>query len=610
MKGDILMDNSISQQNLSDALTLFKTNLDNKYNNNSKITELENALADLNLRSTIGAELDYGYFTMSADQTTDIATNLPVKINTIGSAKNVELKATDYTFKLLKGKKYNIYCMIRVSGNSATPFLQFFNNTLNSYIGEVLYAPVVSSGSGANTGNSFKIFCDCTKYTQDVSISLNFKGSGGSFPSTVFAEATSIFVEELGRTVILDPLDTQGNHTFEYATFNSLVDTIQSVSANENIFKYLHKADGNMTINTDYTIPLKKNKTYKIHCEISISTTDGVITTLLDNNNIVYDKSYTGATNGWSDCSIDTTITPSSDINIKLFNDKTKNIYLLSTKVTIQEIIQPTITEYSHYNEVSNPLTTIPLQYGKFHNSKDMTIGVTTPLLFDTLDEGNMSISNGGIHLTGGKSYLIIPNLWNFSSVYGLFLYDMIKKADIMRLNVGGNSVTGGMIYNPSVDVDISFRTEGNITIYGVWNSVTILEYRNNPVNQYGGFESKVLFEGNSGNALNVKQSLSDNISNFDFLCIVVKWWTDSLESHFFVETKSLIDKIIASPTGRHLFLAPYSNSYIILNFSTNYLSFQIVERLLANSNLSPNGITKITGIKGQLPTLMQGGVF
>jgi hypothetical protein len=567
------MANAVSVDNLKKALTQYKIQTDNKYDN--KISKLENTITDIDLRSTIGAELDYGCFKRSSNMT--ITATSPLILDTIISGN---MTIVNGGIHLTKGKNY----LINVS----------VYNIPYSY-GIYLY-------DMDRKVNLFTSVCGTTSFQYSPDRDCNVSIATGSSTSYSYEWSFGIIVNEINRTIILDPLNTKESHNVEFGCYCNLTGGVQAIAGGENLLKYLNKTNGNIVINNDFTITLKKGKTWEIDVTCPISGALGGYTIIKDTNNVVYSNGYTGATNGWKDSDAKTIISATTnDINIIVCLSSNCNVFLQCVNLIIHEIAQPVVTEYNQYHELSNPLTTTPLKYGRFHRSTDMTTNMTTPLLIDTIDEGNMTLSNGGIHLSGGVSYLIIPNLSTMGTENGLRMFDVDKKAIIFYQSVSGQ-VTGGILYTPISDVNISFVTGASSVISGQWNSITVLEYRNNPVNQYGGFESKVLFEGtiNSGNC-----TLLDDITKYNFLYIET---TASGANKIKVMYTMSTDNITFGDNRGYRIPRGYtSNAEVFIDFG-----FSNSKQLLIGYYNSPYTfyLTKITGIKGQLPTLLQGGIF
>lgn len=177
------------------------------------------------------------------------------------------------------------------------------------------------------------------------------------------------------------------------------------------------------------------------------------------------------------------------------------------------------LPERNVVNEISNPLTMSPLEYGYFKMSDNQTgtfVSETTKILFDTVVDGNMSINDGAVRLRKGVTYSIesgVQCVLSSATNIAYTLKDLTHNKGIIKAGLVAASNTGhiigqpniSIIYTPEEDIDIALVVNDNrITmIYNSSSYFTIKEIRNNPVNQYGGFETEVLFEGASSLGIN-----------------------------------------------------------------------------------------------------------
>lgn len=177
-----------------------------------------------------------------------------------------------------------------------------------------------------------------------------------------------------------------------------------------------------------------------------------------------------------------------------------------------------------------NPLTTEPLEYAvaKITSSITTTIAADTKVVLDTID-GNMLLDNGAIKLTAGKTYNI-KSIFSIDAVNTTGFYcrivnyetgDVIASASCCPSTLdSSNRVSANYcetLYTPSSDIYITVLFSANISaLYNLL--ISVQEIRNNPVNQYGGFQTEVLFEGS---LIDVGEyNLSDYISNYNLIIV------------------------------------------------------------------------------------------
>lgn len=187
-------------------------------------------------------------------------------------------------------------------------------------------------------------------------------------------------------------------------------------------------------------------------------------------------------------------------------------------------------------NDMSNPLTMNPLEYGTFglvQNLNNPTLNSYIKL--DKTISGNLQYTDDGIKLKGGSTYKIDTNIFTngtgFTIVYGT-LVDVVTKEETMLLPIyplpnSNNDATVSLpstshIFDISNDcyfkLKITYLT-GSVTFVNKdFTYLTIQEVRNNPVAQYGGFETEVLFDGKADSAGDYM--LADSIDNYNLLMI------------------------------------------------------------------------------------------
>ena len=148
----------------------------------------------------------------------------------------------------------------------------------------------------------------------------------------------------------------------------------------------------------------------------------------------------------------------------------------------------------------------------------------------------------------------------------------------------------------------------GNIRFYKNSEQVCIkAEPTHYAVNQYGGFEQQILWEGELSEPSS-QITLSDSINNYSHIYVTSVCDTDTLTSVYsrtehinsedivLNKNSGLANNYIKNPTNY------YSISYEFVNDKT----FQVNE--IDNTGLLNPRITKILGVYGQLPSLIIGG--
>lgn len=169
-----------------------------------------------------------------------------------------------------------------------------------------------------------------------------------------------------------------------------------------------------------------------------------------------------------------------------------------------------------------NPLTTEPLEYGHFTLSADQSsLLVGSVVNLDTVSEGNLTLSENKVKLTGGKTYSI--NFYvriNSGAMLTCELYDYTNDVVITECVTAAAypNAAPNRIITPLTDCLVGIRIsyiDGADYITKRMSYLTVLEYRNNPVNQYGGFQTEVLFDGNIN--LPGVYTLQDYVDNYNY---------------------------------------------------------------------------------------------
>ena len=277
------------------------------------------------------------------------------------------------------------------------------------------------------------------------------------------------------------------------------------------------------------------------------------------------------------------------------------------------------VVEHLEVRELSNPLTTTPLEYGYFKLSADVdNYRAKDVIPFDKVSDGNMQTNAGVITLKKGKTYHISCGMRMALSANNVAVgLAIVNSADDSILissgkvpvthnqNYTGNEIVG--ILTPQEDINISVKCFCDITkMFSVHGNLAIHEIRTNPVAQYGGFETQVLFEGNA----NTPQEyyLNDLIDNYNYL--LVESISDTTTKQVYVTSLIDVTKIDTAITEQFINSAFVSNTnnYSIQYHFTDKKSFNI--DTINKTGYTTPIISRILGVKGQLPSLLNGGSF
>ena len=612
----------ITLENLELALSQHKNKEDNKYE--PYLSKID----DINLRSVIGEELDYGYFTMSADQSTNIGVNLPVKFDTTIENKNIELNPITYGAKLKKGKTYSFFIKIITLGSNNACHFSLKNITINEYIGTTVL-PI--SLNGSSTSNGEDTLNAIYTPSDDCEVCLALKSVALSLPSSIINYSTMI-IHEIGRTYIVDPMDIKDEHVVECGGFGFSSAYTSGIALNA-YFPFNQVLFGDVALDSSTgLITLHANKTYEIEFNLlcSFGSTTGYAHIGFYNftQNVEIGKWIMIASNG-NNTNIATQhmtkciFTPTSEcqIGIKIFalNGSITKIFNTHSYIYIHEIAQPIVVEYN--KEISNPLTTEPLDIAQLiiSASTPITTSINTAISLSlaNVNYSNMSIENGTIKIKADKLYRIsLDNVVAINSGAGGFsfflcginsnslavLSDMVPATSTLNKAVSNG---GYILYQPTSDINVSIMS--NTALSSLSFNLTVEEIRNNPVNQYGGFESKVLFDGSASNIGNY--TLLDNIENYNFILTEVSLSNTSLFNIYTNNNLILVKNISYSKPNQFYYNGCTSTAARVLSYSFSANNILRIDSYTFDAGITLS-LTKIIGIKGQLPTLLQGGEF
>ena len=269
--------------------------------------------------------------------------------------------------------------------------------------------------------------------------------------------------------------------------------------------------------------------------------------------------------------------------------------------------------------EISNPLTTKPLEYGYIKINENQSIMSKDSIIAINNIEGNLLVDNNSIMFKKGVIYQVNINMNIKLSIAGGAFYalkdvdtgevigDILKTVTITHSNNISRSNNVNFQICPNKDIIAYLRfldSDLQHTIEG--GNITIQEIRNNPVNQYGGFESKVLFEGEANSV--GEYILNDDISNYDYIIVKTSLSYDTNTNVYTDNTVILVNDIVFNKTSQ--FVVMKNSNIGSLHFSLKDNKTIKIDNRSAHSDWTYLGIDKITGFKGQLPSLLSGGEF
>ncbi|WP_312369049.1 discoidin domain-containing protein [Lachnoclostridium sp.] len=699
----------INDNNLQTALTEFKNRADNKYEG------YLHKIDDINLRSTIGEKLDYGYFILSNKQ---VISGIPtskvlINIDKPVEVRGIEFNASLHSIRLKKGKTYRIE--IGVASTSVTwDGYSLYNVTTDTLIDSINIIPATST----DVRYSHLPVKNCI-YTatgnDDIALLLDGYNSSGRTVNNAY-----IIIEEIGRTFIVDPMDVKETHKLKYGRFKSsgLTFTEGSKVLIDGSF------NGNIPVNKDGTVTLTGGKTYEINFSGRITDDSGAADIRLYNNTdglgigaVYMNISSQNYNSNWSPNSTASGIIEvAKDTDFCLFCEFTSNhktVKGLIVSINIKEVTQPVFVEYNKQYEIKNPLTTSDISQESPVGSIINYTGLTAPEHYLLCDGSVYNISDypqlaehiktqfgsynyfGGDGITTfklsleGLNYDIVSPImtgdktptpyitsanatessnfpawkafngnsntiqdsWSSGTTSGWLKIDCSKKISFNAFLLQGRyssnlttfprdfilwgsndditydkikAYTNQTISAPSetklyildgitsyryLKLEISAASGGTSVCIGELSFIQIRDIRcikyeptHYAVNQYGGFESTVLFDGNA-NAVG-SYTLTDSLENYDF--IIVNGYI--VDNSF--RTQQMSNTIFPSEIryGEDTFL--FSVTIITANRRIIYSFTSATTLYLSKVELNTLAINKIIGIKGQLPSLMQGGTF
>lgn len=277
--------------------------------------------------------------------------------------------------------------------------------------------------------------------------------------------------------------------------------------------------------------------------------------------------------------------------------------------------------------EMSNPLTTKPLEYGYFKLSNNVSnLLANTSIPFDVVDGGNMELNqNGEVLLKAGKTYKILAGAFITCNDTKIAIGLRIVDAETKEFLIGGakvpvthttaysgNDIMG--ILTPEKDMYIGVQSVYDIALVNsVYTNLVVEEVRDNVVNQYGGFETGVLFDG-VANSIG-DYSLAESLEDYSLLIVQTSVNYDVNEKYAIKNNIIPVSDIVYGKRNQFL----YDREHLLNEARTGcglFYSFKDRNTLSINHISNDGGyvdsvqVSKITGIKGQIPSLLIGGKF
>lgn len=447
-------------------------------------------------------------------------------------------------------------------------------------------------------------------------------------------QALAEFKDKLSvAPIYVDPMDVKDKHTVEYHTMR-LSENITLASNNSTTpvkvrFNTLSVTTDGTKVNTsNNTIHLTAKKTYRISVSLGLYSAARTVYAVFraDTNTPISDGAVASGSNnseGYNDSHLYSIYTPDVDMDVYVGATWTIASTVLHSGFsyfTVEEIAQPVVVEYN--KEISNPLTTEPLEMLQidYVASSAVTANTYINLSSANIVYSNMIIENGFIKLTAGKLYKINFDKAGAVNVAGggnftIYLCDddnntislLSPATPATNTTNRASSVSGTVLYTPTVDTYVSILS--NVNLSSLFFTLTVEEVRNNPVNQYGGFQQQTLWAGELS-TISSPVTLSDSVNNYSHIYVTSVCDTETSTSVYSRTEPIIVENIELSKNSglaNNFFKNPTNYYNIAYEFVDN-TTFQINE--IDNAGFLNPRITKIVGVYGQLPSLIMGGEF
>lgn len=144
---------------------------------------------------TAYARKDYGHYTLSATQTADLATNSPIKINTVVGSSNIAFNPATYTWTLKANKTYRLSAQAYCRFSNDAGYLNFaFRTTADVLISSTGQAqPYTYAGRYGTPPISSGIYTP----TVDTNVTLDITINSSNYADQIYADLTWAEIEEL-----------------------------------------------------------------------------------------------------------------------------------------------------------------------------------------------------------------------------------------------------------------------------------------------------------------------------------------------------------------------------------------------------------------------------
>ncbi len=446
---------------------------------------IEAEIADLNNRSVIGESLDYGLFTRS----TDLYVSASQVGLTFDKSNGSNMKLTSNGRVLLKaGKKYRIQFGARTGNLTNGLDLSLYDFTNSKYISQVSDNNNVNATVVHHPG-----LCYYTPITDtEVAPMVSYYNSTASvfFPSY----ACYMEVQEINRTIIIEPAEEAKKKDFEYGMFR--LSSSPTTMAAGDLIKFNTMIYGNMTINpTTCEISLKATKKYRFSINVSgvfhntvfalYNTTTGDVIQVL--YGAVNDTDYNYLSTA------DFVYEPAANCTVAVkcyaIYGSFSSIVTNNTQIVIQEIAQP-----YYFNYYKDSISSITLFLGNANAIGDYTLSddITKYKYLKIFYRANYGDSKSDDIYVGDIAFNRVEQFMAsgyYSSGWNYCLFYYFKNATTLTINnIGNVGWSNIQIYriegigynyeNPYQDVITSVDeftltdTQVDSDITSIWNGV------------------------------------------------------------------------------------------------------------------------------------------
>lgn len=519
-------------------------------------SEVQADIASLNARSVINQEMRFCSLRNSAVQ--PLTTGSILKFNSVIEENgNMEYNLTKNSIKLTKGSIWDIRVSV-LSGTSGYTYLQLVDANTREALSETFST---ISPNYNDTENARYYISKLFKCNKDIEICV--KVVTGSTQNLSYSENSysTFSVIETAKSYSLDPVEYAQNHDVKYGSFTTT--NVGALSANSPLVINTI-ISGNIELNSSKTgIKLEANKKYKISLNgsplLSSAVYGGVFVYDLTHNrvttNMICNSTTINVNGSYFNTGSGTFLETTEDLEISVcFNSSVLEVIDNNQgtfNILVEEIKNPVVVEYTNLKEISNPLMSSEI-------SQEAPIGTVIEYVGDSLPDHYLACN--------GQVYSIVDYQELFNKIGNKF---------------GGDGITTFAVPNYSGD---KFYIKSEATHYAI--------------NQYGGFQMDTLWEGKLITN-NTSAELEYPYEDYDSLNVTAMY--DNVYVTFPIDVKQIKDNITylgvqvlsigsVDTTGRLLFTG---NRTLKLTNSTGKVS-----------------ITRVVGVKGSIPTVLEGGAL